>query len=268
MARTQPAPKVPTFTELLEFHTLERPASLDDEIKGTLDGIAHVTSRSALHVNDENYWSAVSSLVQRYFCFQLAKRYKPLSSDIFQLKRNVIAEVPRHADGRHQETFAIPLFAVVHPMTKTWSHEHAWEGADTYGRKANNTLHVEATVPRMPQAIVDKALEALAYVSEVKAGARREKALGELLTFSGKAFPQPTEDLRTIWIPRDEDLKVWVEVKRQPERDPALLLKYEDNHFIVGTWNIESERAMEHYLREYAGVLDSKPFKRNLKLTP
>ena len=56
---------------------------------------------------------------------------------------------------------------------------------------------------------------------------------------------------QTCWVPTKESIGV-TKVPPVPPGDPALLVKFCDNHYLLGTWDIEDELQYEHYLREFS----------------
>jgi hypothetical protein len=275
MARSalKPAPQ-PTFQELLKSHTLQSPPNLDDEIAKTLDGMGRLATRGFMHQNDANYWTSMSMLVEHYFSLQIAKRgYAPINNELFNITRYATVDVTYEKDNRgammtHAHSLELPLFLAASMGAENWewtrqvSHQF-----DEYNREHVAQVKITAPVPAPTSAVQQKALEASAAVHEIIAQSRREKVLSDLLMFSKQKLPQPTEDLCTIWIPRDEDVSVSYSVTRKPERDPALTLWYQKRHFVITTWNVPEEKPFERILQEYAGMQNLQPFKDELKLS-
>jgi hypothetical protein len=269
MAKAVPRQPEPTFGELLQAHTLKAPQNLEEEITKTLDGLGKLTRRGYMHQNDAEYWTSISMLVERYFCYRLAQKLEPLNGSLFNLKRHATATVAYNARGtilKHDHTIELPLFASVFIEEPQWTWDrkvsHTFEGYNT----AEAEIKFRVPAPYIPEPTREKLLHAGAYVNEVLAQSLKEKTLGELLMFSKQEFKKPTHDFRTIWIPRDEDLQIKFAVTREPDRDPAAILCYQSSNFIVDKWNISAEKPCDRILQEYAGIQNLEPFKHELKL--
>lgn len=241
-------PKEPTFSELLEQHQLQMPSSLDQEIDKTLLGLDTLVRRSAFHEGEEQYQTSVSNLIERYFSLEFARKYQPHSAELLDLGRDVtVSNHPQDSD-----VFRIPLFVNAKLLERKWSKE--------YTRSTREKVTIQADVPRLPPSVADHAREALSYVAEITARAYTKPVLGDLLAFTTRKFPIPEGDLRILWIPRDEELRV--QVQRIPDPDPALMLSYKNTLFLVDKWNTKGEKPFEHYLREYAGMNTITPMQR------
>lgn len=245
----------PTFSELIQGYTKPVPQDIDGEINATLDGLEKLAQVGSLHEGEDAYWDSITALTERYFALQLSKKYAPISTGLVHLTRSAKASV---GDQYNEDlvNLQIPLFAIVPGF-----REKRWEWSEQIRTGRGGTIKISADTPYVPAEIMAKGREAMAYSDEVRSKALRERTLGDLIAFSGKKLPMPNHDLSILWIPRDEDLAVDIEIPRQPDPDPALVLGYRSHYFLVDKWNIKEERPLDHYLREYSGIVNLDPFK-------
>ena len=248
--------KDPTFAEIVKHYSLSVPKNIDEEVERTIEGLTKLVGAGAFHQNEPEFWSGIKNLVERYFSLQLAKKYTPVSNELTNLKREISVTVHPRYGGEQQTYLQMPLFA----CARLDQNMIYWK-KDIPAGEGRADVEMKAAAPRLPGSTRVKAREAIAYGYEVSAQARRTKTIGDLLTFSDETMPEPEEDLRILWIPRDEDLNVKVTVPTPPDPDPALVLAYKSHFFLVDLWDITEEKPFQHYLREYAGIVNLDPFK-------
>ena len=58
--------------------------------------------------------------------------------------------------------------------------------------------------------------------------------------------------LHILWRPEPSQIKSYITFP--PDPDPALLLEFSKDLYLITTWNVEKELPFEHFLMEYAGV--------------
>src|SRR3989338_6086809 len=107
-------------------------------------------------------------------------------------------------------------------------------------------IRFAARAPPIPKEVKQLAKKASADYMEICSKALREPVIGDILLRdieTGKA----RQDLQVYWIPAFEDLEIEVE----KEKDPFLVSKIYDIHFLVARWDILGEEPYEHYLQEF-----------------
>lgn len=225
-----------------------------------LDGIQRLKSHLPYDCEQKSWSAAATHLIGEYFRMQFVKTFPGLSQEILALEQTL--DVDGWADSRTQRTYdlsvRIPMFAFAEFGAKNWS----WKGKAQveyveYGSQRKGSLEVELTAPTPPltDAVKEKAAESLAFVYESYGKALRASALHDFLVHNqfgslGLKYLDPTTaSLHVLWRPSPEQFQI-----KNVEKDPALLLKYRDELYLVTTWDVAGEQPFQHVLKEYAGV--------------
>ena len=67
--------------------------------------------------------------------------------------------------------------------------------------------------------------------------------------------------LKVLWKPTEESMKVTVDARHIRDPDPALLLYFNQDYYLVTTWDVAHEEPFRHYLAEF-----TQPKQQKLKL--
>ena len=108
---------------------------------------------------------------------------------------------------------------------------------------------ITARFPGLQDKVVkDVAQKAKSTYFSILAEALEHPIIGEVL-LSVEIAPQ----FGAVWIPTLDSLNVHTteQVIERRVRDPALLLRTQDDHYLVTTWNVGNEEPFEHYLSEF-----------------
>jgi len=218
----------------------------------------------------------INRLAEEYFRLSIGGRYDLLSRDLFGLKREVnIPESSVEIIKRHEQyktvkfkeidSVEIPLFAVVKYGESSWSHKGKVSGilslTDRYGSESSEASSEEFNVgtksPLLPQKVKQKAGEAMAFAYETCANTLKDPIMRRYLsTVDDLRTPEDITELVkpglfVLWKPRLEDLEVKVEVQEPVDKDPALLLSFNRDVYLVTLWDVENEDPLEHYIHEF-----------------
>ena len=259
---------IETLGEALKEYTHKTKPKKETE-QQVLDGLERLMAMRPYDCEKNDWAKAASKLVNHYFRIQLSHRYKRLSPEILQLTTNLeIPEMTRkYSDEYRNIQLKMPVFACVIYGKSQWS----WEGEADCERKENgkwveDTLDMTLTAdtPPLTPDVKQAAAEADACAYEIFAKALRTPQLREILhnsTYRNKLcstmdvkLSNPTlAPLHILWRPDPEEIKVHLP-PLPPDPDPALLLEFGKDLYLITTWNVEKELPFEHFLMEYAGV--------------
>ena len=270
-----------TLNELVKEHSLPRTApdggesALLRKLELMLGARPYPCEREA--VND-----AIEALAQDYFRSRLEKKYARLSDELFDLKREVALEpsnVLRAENSRIKEikdvaAVSIPLLAQINYGAPAWSHTGKTTATIHYSsglgpEKKEIEYRIGADAPPLTMQVKDAAAEAMAYAYEVCAGALRAPALRDYMGRHTKENEAPENIfadwmvpmLKVLWKPTEESMKVTVDARHIRDPDPALLLYFNQDYYLVTTWDVAHEEPFRHYLAEF-----TQPKQQKLKL--
>jgi len=200
---------------------------------------------------------ALGRLAKEYFRHKMGEKYDLLSYELFELKRRM-----KVSTEEFEGTIDLPVLAWSWYGNSHWKHEFKKESEsyDSYSKKKHTTeITVKTKTPLIPAEIKESASEAMAYSHEVCADALRNKSIRNYLATQIRTPEKITElvepSLAVIWKPRLEDLSVEVETTEEVietyDPDPALLLRFNKDYYLIATWDIPEEEPLDHYLREF-----------------
>lgn len=200
----------------------------------------------------------LQELLKNYIIFMMTQRYSRLDPAILKLKRYI-----RNKDNNvltHNNLFLddvclekpekdthieLPLF-VETPLSENGDEvEHRVcdftypASATSYGGKGE----VRITLPPLPTEIKLARNRALSYVYSVCSTVYDNFITSDLITNANPEFV-------ALWIPKEEHFNFKIIVEPKPI-DPALVLKYRDEMYLIDTWQIKEEKPFEHYLKEF-----------------
>ena len=183
-----------------------------------------------------------------WFTSRFAQRYQLLSPDIFKLTRTVINE-----EGYQIQ---IPtLFSVHIDHIKGGVAIHRTENIECEGKRGSDRqkLRVSAVVPEYPIEARAAYIAAQQFTCELTRLAYEDPLLQRILEVSrhergnnDSLFPYTAETIM-IWAPEQVEIsKIW----QDPPRDPALVMVYNGNHFVIHVWDCAEERPIDAFIRE------------------
>lgn len=270
-----------TLPELIQTHTIPLQLELTETngsttIPAVVGDLGVLLDATPYPCEEEDVGLGREELAERYFRLKIGQKYKLLDPRLFELKRRVDLdqECFRQAGAEvpiKPVPVSIPALALAEYGTRSWAHRgECVVGKDYWGvnydRGAKYT--VRAAVPLIPKEVKEIAAEAMAFAHEVCAETLRiptmRRYLASIASFEEKAIRVPEEifgltrpSLKILWKPTVESLEMEAEVQRPKDRDPALLLHFNGDHYLVCMWNVDNEEPLGHYLREF-----SQPEKR------
>jgi len=265
-----------TLNELVRGHSLPR-GERDGE-KETLQRLEAMLTARPYHCERAAVDKAMSSLAQEYFRNRLEKRYARLSDELFELERE-IRITPEHvntenSDIKSVEKIApatIPLLADVMLGKWSWSYDGHTTATVTYrshavGDKHKVNFSVEADAPPLTPDVKHAGAEAMAYVYEMCAEAMRSPTMRDYIgrNIAGDRAPENemlaklSPMLRVLWKPTEESMKTAVDTTQLRDPDPALLLYFNEDSYVVTTWDVKHEEPFRHYLAEFTAPRQKK----------
>lgn len=230
-----------TLQQILDKHSFKP----EDDLAELAKAIEQLRAIVPMPFEKEEHSGAIVQKAREYLgtFFQrqfVEKGYTPLEYELFDLKREITA------DGRNVQ---IPLLACVELGKPEWVIE---TGLPNY----SNHARIRAKTPLVPATIRTKAFEAIADANDVLGHTLRDKEASRyLLLASGMNSPSAVyqacaPELEILWKPSLEELKI--EKIPNPDKDPALLIRFGGRRYVAATWQRENEAPIDHYLREYS----------------
>ncbi len=276
-----------TLKEILTAHSLPQKSNGSEEeivrrINRLSQANAYQNERQAIEV-------LLASLAKDYFKEQfrqrMEKRYPRLSDELFELKHEIYVDEKDIKTSDEQTSvkevgnIKIPSLALAEYGSSPWRREGKISAKvkDRYGYEKKDSLpyKVEVIVPGLTEKVKQDAGEAMAYAFEVCAGVLRNDAERTYLSRFFKENESPENGLVNLvdpklfilWKPTEESLRISVDATlveralseqraldmaaRARDRDPALLLRFNKDHYVVATWETHDEEPLLHYLAEF-----------------
>jgi hypothetical protein len=265
-----------TLKEIIKKHAVTETPD-PNTVARNLDSL-HLTAPYQCEVEPYNevMGRLTGRFFQDFFRFHLSKKYQPISDEIFSLEREVqltqekieVAHYVRHHEIKRLDAAIIPLFAVIDYGSKAWSYEGKVKGefaSESEEFEAN--FKASASAPMLTNKVKAEAAKAMAYAYEMCAKTLRTPDALRHICFYTKNNETPEHKiieianphLKVLWKPSLEALKFEVKVPEPPDRDPALLLCFNNAHYLVTTWDIPGEEPFRHYLKEFTtGTINKK----------
>ncbi|MBI4150755.1 hypothetical protein HY492_01380 [Candidatus Woesearchaeota archaeon] len=252
----------PTFSELLAEH--KRPvAKAGPLFAEQMVQRMRVLSQATPYRQERRFVNeAMDALVRDYFRAQLGSVYSQrVDLDALrELKRPIKLNPEKHFGLNDkisllsQDVVEIARVAVAHLGEEYAIETDKIRAKDRSGYACEVQYRVVAAAPLIPTNVKNAGVAAMTLAYEVCAKALHEPAvLDYVVSNTGApdigALVKP--GLEVLWIPSESALHVETTVKRI-DPDPALVLRFHNDHFLVATWNIAEEEPLEHLLREYS----------------
>jgi len=169
----------------------------------------------------------------------MREKYQELSSEIFELEREVEITPNKFTDHRGREiegdekTFnlQIPMFAEAELGKQTrWKKE--------FTINDNYTVTLFSKMPHIPSEVRQARKEALTLAYKTYADALNNALLSEIIFENPEYAPNPTDSkLVVLWKPKPSE--IYAEAERI-DNDPALVLRY-GKPYLVATWKEPEE---------------------------
>ncbi|MBI4148218.1 hypothetical protein HY490_02915 [Candidatus Woesearchaeota archaeon] len=239
-----------TLKEALAQHTRPQKNKISEE--KILAGLEAVLA-TPWEYEVEEWHAGIQKMLGVYIKTQFTRHYPILSGSIRQLTTNLlIPELPatdlenyRTSDVYTNISTTCPLFAFAEMGTKTWT----WGGSAKairggYQRDINVTIH--ATVPKPPREALAASATATATLSTIYARLFEHRTIGSYLA---KNHPlQETGRFHILWRPEPDDLRIEA---RPPDKDPALVMQFCNEGYLIATWDIPREKPYKALLSEF-----------------
>lgn len=196
--------------------------------------------------------AALKNLIGKYFLLEMCESYQLVNYKIFDTTRAI--EVKRNEYDRDKHIVTMPIFArAVVGEQDSWTLERE-VSYKTYGDRFEQfKVEIKSDIPFLPDDVRTEGRQAKAYVHQAYAKALQQQTLGDVLLSRPDLHPDASRaTLEVLWKPRPQDLKISV-TQIRPDPDPILLLIWNDNPYLVHTWNESGEEPFLDMLRKFMG---------------
>ena len=206
--------------------------------------IVSLNSEEPLVSQEKDILDAKVSLATEYCLRKLEDLYPVLDPDIFRLDRVLSVKDNNGIDRKIQ----FPLFANAPLDKNSWAFhkKYEFESSGSY-RHSEIDFNVESRVPPISREARAKMREFLSDYLQTLSEGMADPIVGPVL-LRGKIGIGSMPALYTCWIPSSKEMKMEIKVI---DRDPFIVGKAFDEHFLVAQWDVEGEEPYEHYLEEF-----------------
>ncbi len=243
----------------IDAHALTTPESTTRErILGKLE---ELLGKQPFDFERDAWRDAIITLADQYFILELESRYPRVAWGLFEIQTELEFECVRGSKRTYQTArVQVPVF---HTLKFGDTHskkvikgfgEYKGYGEDLLKDELEWTL--EVTSPHIPEEVRVKATEAEAFLHEVYAGALRERILRQtinLVRHTGNErkniFDPSQARLDILWRPKPGEINF--NLNLPPDRDPALVMEFREQNYVVTTWDVDRELSFRHYLKEF-----------------
>ncbi|MBI2040533.1 MAG: hypothetical protein HYT16_00340 [DPANN group archaeon] len=194
---------------------------------------------------------ALKNLIGKYFLLDMCKSYQLVDSKIFGVTKAL--EVKRDYSNE-KYGLELPIFArAIVGETDEWTFKREINYKAYGDRFEQFAVEVRSDIPFLPDDVRAEGRQAKAYAHQAYARALQQQTLGDVLLSRPDLHPDASQaKLEVLWKPRPQDLKISV-TKIRPDPDPILLLVWNNNPYLVHTWNESGEEPFLDMLRKFMG---------------
>lgn len=221
-----------------------------------IEGIEKLLKAAPYKCEIASWESAVQALVDAYFRIQLEQQYERISAKILDLKASLTLDDWTATDRRTYKKVNIsyPLFALV----DFGANEYSWTGQgrgfrdSTYGEE-NITIELKAKTPPITKEVKQKAKEARAVLCDALANTYRHPLMGDFINREEHDFSPQNQNygkLIILWRPNQNELGI--KITQPPNKDPALMISFRRELYLVTTWDIPEEKPYKALLKEFS----------------
>ncbi len=228
--------------------------------------------------NERGAWGdTLYRLCQEYMRLGVMEKYKRLSPEIFSLSGPMLDEVTvDKGTEKLKEPVVLNMFQTATPTNKEVTIEHKMKELEKQaymgGRYIERVdLKVSIKVPQLTEEGRAELRKTRSFMYRLFADASEYPVMAQvtdrrrygdledcimLKTSDNQGlFDEPT--IWTMWRPALSDYNVEVKAVPPPDKDPALVMGYNNAYFVVTTWDIPQEQPFRHFLTEF-GIADAK----------
>jgi hypothetical protein len=185
-------------------------------------------------------------LVREWFSQKIKQHYEELSPEILTVQREIRVK-PEFVNGRsrYEErkrfSFDIPMFLSAPLEGKGWESEIEREIDERDYR-----FNLKSRMPKIPLEIRKNGREAIALTYRTYAEAVTTDVLNDVIEENPKYAPAfDGGELVVLWKARPQDIHVEARVI---DNDPALVLNYDERHYLVDMWDEPDEEPFKSTL--------------------
>jgi hypothetical protein len=215
--------------------------------------ILELLNQPLFPIEQDKVYETLNQAVRCLFCYKLSQRYPVVSKSIFEL----VTKREEKVDG---VTYEAKLPVVVRlPLSKA---QNGSEFKDTifvypvdkteYNRWDSKRAEIWCPIPRITSEARTAIAESVAYRAQIIAEAYRDTLFAKILEKnmvkhdSKNIASELLEniDFQLIWAPSKWNMKY-------VEKDPAILMNYNNANFMVHQWEIPEEKSLDTVLMEF-----------------
>jgi len=241
---------VSTLTQAIE--KCKKPvakAGHDAKVTELRQKILEMLNQPLFPIEQDQVYETLNQAVKCFFCYKLSQQYPIISKSIFELvtkKEEVI--------GRYLSELALPSVLGL-PLNRI--QEKSEFRTTIYAKPKNDeydTKRVEiwCPIPRITSEARTAMAESVAYRAQIIAEAYRDSLFAKILEKDMvKDAPENITnqfldaEFQLIWAPSEWNVKY-------VEKDPAVLINYDNANFLVHQWEIPEEKSLDAMLREFS----------------
>lgn len=281
---TQTIESIKNFPQLVNSHVTSDHENAD-KILSQLKKVLAATPQSGFSQKQLKQFftkraEVVDHLIDQYFIAHFCKEFPLIDDALFQMKRHFLLragtiisdttksvelfEEPKlNSKGKpvkpkkiRATKIEVPLFAYVTlPATEQTVVLSNFKKTVRRGwRRTTTKVNMSTKLPgEFGVELQNIYAESVAKVYQILANCYAE--LGKIQIQGAVNF-----EIGAIWIPTINSINVKSEVKvERLNLDPAMVLKVRDKSFLITMWEVEEEKPIEHYIREFTtGSLKGK----------
>ncbi|HLD12726.1 MAG TPA: hypothetical protein VJB87_03985 [Candidatus Nanoarchaeia archaeon] len=259
----------------LDKYSLGKVEKMESRRMEICAGIERLLGTSPFDSEREAWGKTIYRLAQEYMRLGVMAVYQRVSPEIFSLTGPSIEKVwtgINREEAQLTEPLVLPLFVAASTNVEEIEVVDKRGLSSTtvqYSQSRMCDIKVSVKVPPLPEKMRCARREAETMTYQLRAEISSDPILGRVIDrarygdLSDQVKLYDTEGLLTspvfwtLWRPSQSDWKTEVKNIPPPDRDPALIMGYNNARFVVGVWDIPDEPPFRHILQEF-GISDAK----------
>lgn len=277
---------IQSFPKLVRENTVKKPPSASESL-AKLKKVLTVSPRPNFNQKQLKQFfdkraEVVEFLIDEIFISHLSQEFPLISDDLFKMKRyllirsgnvlsdttkpvelyapvdpNIVAKKKQKPKKIQGTVVNIPLFVYTPLPTKGPVELASYKKTSrhSYYRRTEKTKLSTELPGEFGDKLQEKFTEAVAKTYRILATCYEKLQSISYQEQSALGF-----EVGAIWIPTIESINVKSEIKTERiNLDPAMILRVRGKSFLITMWEVEDEKPIEHYIREFTtGSLKGK----------
>lgn len=241
-----------TLTQVIEkYRKPSINADHDANVVQLRQKILELLNQPLFPIEQDKVYETLNQAVRCFFSHKLSQRYPVVSKSIFEL----VAKREEKVDGIVYEA-KLPVIVRV-PLSKALERSEFKDTIFGYPVDKTNSwdsrrVEIWCPIPRITSEARTAIAESVAYRAQIIAEAYRDSLFAKILEKnmvkhdSKNIASELLEniDFQLIWAPSKWNMKY-------VEKDPAILMSYNNANFMVHQWEIPEEKSLDTVLMEF-----------------